>query len=105
MAIVDLLAHWHRENEAEAPGEIFWIVAVEDDGVNKAHGFQSGVEIEADDEREPFAGFGFVDSFNFHDGANGAGLFERDLLYIAREVVEAKGAIRFELRAVFQRAR
>ena len=95
VAIVDLLAHRHRESHAQPVDEVFLVVAVEDDGVYQAHLRQAGVEIQAHGEGQPLAraSFSFVNAFDFDHGAHRAGLFHGDL-------ADAAG----ELRAVVERA-
>ena len=56
MAIVDLLAHRDREDDAEAFDEVLLVIAVENDGVDQADGLRARVEIEAHREGQPLAG-------------------------------------------------
>ena len=106
MAILGLFAHGDLEGEAQAVDEVFFGVAVENDRVDHADGGLAGVEIEADDEGEPFAAafLSFVNAFDFDDGADGAELFDGDFLDVAGEEF-ARGKIeQVGFRAVLQDA-
>jgi hypothetical protein len=43
-----------------------------------------------------------MNAVNFHDGAHGAGLLQRDLLHEAGELLLAQDAVGLELRTVFE---
>ena len=78
-------------------------VAVVNEAVDNLHRRGAGEKIKPHRKRQELAaGFRDVDTVNFHDGANWAGLLQRDLLHEAGEFLLAQDAVGLELRTVFE---
>src|SRR5262249_58321618 len=76
VAVVNLLAHWAREDHAQPAYEIPALVAVVDDGVDHTNRLLPGIEIQAGDERQPLpvALYPSMFSFDLRHRAHPAGL-------------------------------
>ena len=103
MPVVNLLAHRHRENHAQAADEVLFLIAIENDRVHHPHGGLAGVEVKPDGERQPFpiALLGLMRAFDLDYGAQRAGLLHGDFLDGAREMLQAN---QIRVGVIFERA-
>jgi hypothetical protein len=105
-AVHGLVAHGHGELHAEAADEVLLLVAVEDDGVDEAHGGLAGIEVEPHGEGQPFApaGCAFMKAVDFHHSANRAVLLKRHRLDAAEIFLASRGIFGIRLGTVLQNA-
>src|SRR5262249_31319605 len=76
----------YGEDQTEAADEVLFVIAIEDDGVDEAYGFEPGIEVQADHERQPLAGGILVDALDLDGGAHRSGLLGGDLFDLAGEL-------------------
>ena len=102
MTVVDLLAHGHREGQAQPADEVLLLVAVEEEGVQEAHRALPGVEVQPDDERQPFPAplIRLVNALDLHHRAHRAGLFHVDHPDQAGVAFPARASLRLTVGSV-----
>lgn len=79
MPVVECLAHGHVEADAQGADEVGVLVAVEEEAMYYFYLFASAVEVEAHNERQPFAPrFVLVHAFQLDEGTHVSGTFGGD---------------------------
>jgi hypothetical protein len=89
-AVSGLLAHRHRDLQAKAAHEIFFLIAVKNDRMHHPHRSLTAVEIKPHRERQPFTSCStipcarLVHALNLHHRPHRAGLLDRNFLHEAK---------------------